>query len=129
MLPKVSASMLSLCTNAQGNKHDGAHFYMPDGAFVALNCWPTMWDKMQRAGSAQAENDRAFYRSNIPEETKVLVRITRREVVKKEDGKVLLKSVDEWLQADGLISFLPGFAGVELTEEGKVHLNREDVEE
>ena len=117
-LPSVSGELLETLVYAKGNGSDGASIYLPDGAFVAITCWVTMWDKMQGATSAQAANDRDFYNKHIPKSTRVLVRITRREVIKMPNGKVMLKSVDNWLQADDLLEFPKDFHGVHVTSKG-----------
>ena len=91
---------------------------MANGDFVAVTHWPTMWDKMTRANSAQAENDRIFYQEHIPDDTEVLIRVTRRKVVVNELGKKRLGSHCSWYQADGLIAFKNDFTEVELTAEG-----------
>ena len=118
MLPRVSGQLLETLVYAKGNESDGASMYLPDGAFVAVTCWKTMWGKMQGATSAQAANDREFYMKYIPKNTQVLVRITKREVTKMPNGKVMLKSIDNWLQADELLEFPEDFHGVHVTLKG-----------
>ena len=131
-LPRVSGELLESLVHAKGNESDGASIYLPDGAFAAVTCWVTMWGKMQGATSAQAANDRDFYMKHIPKSTRVLVRITRREVTKMPNGKVMLKSVDNWLQADELLEFPKDFHGIHVTEKGHDYLrahHREDKPE
>ena len=83
MLAQPDLETLRRCVNAKGNGADGASITMENGDFVAITHWPTMWGKMLKGTSAQAENDRKFYRENIPMDTQVLIRITSRKVVKK----------------------------------------------
>ena len=130
-LPKIGPQVLKECSDAQGNGYDGAHAYMKDGAFVAITCWPTMRGKIADAKSAQGLNDREFYETHVPEDTKILVRVTKREVfqtekkLKGQDGLatqecvVFMKSIDNWMQADDLVVFDASFGIMYFTEEGK----------
>ena len=104
-LPRITPELLrQIKLFGVAGKNDGVTLKLDARTFVAVTNWPTTKSKMKDAKSANAENDREFYR-HIPDSTVVLVRVTTRKPprLSMDKTEIYLESSDVWQQADSLI--------------------------